>query len=142
MAATAETLCCVGVRSVVEVTREVRILRGKDEGKTSHEVCCYVSSLELDKARADELLALIRMYWSIEGGLHQRLDVTAGEDSSRVRNRNAIKVLGILRRSTIGIYYQWRRRRKNKRQSTLKDFHDAMNKFNNRKAFAKITSKS
>jgi len=122
------------------VTREVHVLRGKDKGKTSAEVCYYVSSLELDQSRAGELLETIRLYWSIEGGLHQRLDVTAGEDSSRVRNRNAIKVLGILRRSTIGIYYQWRRRRKNQRQSPLKDFHDAMNQFNNRQAFAAVTT--
>jgi hypothetical protein len=39
----------------------------------------------------------IRRYWDIEGGLHQRLDVSGGEDASRVRNRNAILVLGILR---------------------------------------------
>ena len=84
----------------------------------------------------------IRRYWDIEGGLHQRLDVSAGEDSSRVRNRNALLVLGILRRGAMGIYYQWRRRRKNLRQSTLKDFHDSMNKFNHRLAFATITTRS
>lgn len=112
MPTTAEALGCHGARSVMEMTREKRVLRGKDEGKTSSEVCYYVSSLELDESRSDEMLGMIRMYWTIEGGLHQRLDVTAGEDSSRVKNRNAIKVLGILRRSVIGIYYQWRRRQK------------------------------
>ena len=125
---------------MVEVTREVHILRGKDKGKSSLEVCCYVSSLEVDETQAGELLKTIRLYWSIESGLHQRLDVTAGEDSSRVRNRNAIKVLGMLRRSSIGIYYEWRRKRKNKRQSTLNDFHAAMNRFNNRQAFAAVTT--
>lgn len=140
VAATAETLCCHAARSVVEMTREVRVLRGKDKGKTSVEVCYYVSSLELDERRADELLGGIRLYWTIEGGLHQRLDVTADEDSSRVRTRNAIKVLGMLRRSVIGIYFEWRRRRKNQRQSTLKDFHDTMNQFNNRQAFAAVTT--
>jgi predicted transposase YbfD/YdcC len=138
--AKAETLCCHAARSVVEMTREVRVLRGKDKGKTSVEVCYYVSSLELDETRVGELLELIRLYWTIEGGLHQRLDVTADEDSSRVRNRNAIKVLGMLRRSVIGIYFEWRRRRKNQRQSTLKDFHDTMNGFNNRQAFAAVTT--
>jgi hypothetical protein len=101
---------------------------------------CRWGSVLIVVEQSDDLLALIRLYWSIEGGLHQRLDVTAGEDTSRVRNRNAIKVLGILRRSTMGIYYHWRRRRKNKRQSTLKDFHDVMNKFNNRQAFATVTT--
>jgi hypothetical protein len=32
----------------------------------------------------------------------------------------------------VGIYYHWRRHRKNLRQSTFKDFHDAMNRFNHR----------
>jgi hypothetical protein len=40
----------------------------------------------------------------------------------------------------MGIYYDWRRGRKNKRQSTLKDFHDDMRRFNNRHAFATISS--
>jgi hypothetical protein len=39
------------------------------------------------------------------------------------------------------IYYHWRRRRKNLRQSTFKDFHDAMNQFNHRLAFATITAR-
>jgi predicted transposase YbfD/YdcC len=123
---------------VVEVTREVTILRGKDKGKHSLETVLYVSSLEFDPQRAEQLLAFIRLYWGIEGGLHQRLDVTAGEDKSRVRNRNAIKVLGIARRSIFGIYEQWSSRRKNTRQSTLRDFYDAMDRFNHRLAFAKL----
>jgi hypothetical protein len=60
--------------------------------------------------------------------------------TSRVRNRNGLLLLGILRRCAIGIYCDWRRRRKNKRQSTLKDFYDDMHRFNNRHAFATITS--
>ena len=123
---------------MLEVTREVSFLRGKDKGKRSLERVLYISSLEMDPARAGELLSLIREYWDIEGGLHQRLDVTAREDSSRVRHRNAILILGILRRSIMGLYYDWRRRRKNQRQSTLRDFYDAMNAFNHRLAFSQL----
>ena len=126
---------------MVEITRETTILRGKNKGKTSIERIIYICSLEPDAARGDELLNRIRLYWDIESGLHQRLDVSGGEDSSRVRNRNAILVLGILRRSVVGIFYQWRRHRKNLRQSTFKDFHDAMNRFNHRQAFATITAR-
>ena len=140
VAADAETLCCAHVRSVVEITREITALRGKNKGKTSIERITYICSLGPDAERGGELLERIRRYWDIEGGLHQRLDVSGGEDSSRVRNRNAILVLGILRRSAVGIYYHWRRRRKNLRQSTFKDFHDAMNQFNHRLAFATITA--
>jgi hypothetical protein len=123
---------------VVEVTREVTILRGKDKGKSTRETVLYVSTLDFDPPRADQLLAFIRLYWGIEGGLHQRLDVTACEDASRVRNPNAILVLGIARRATFGLYHRWRRRRKNSRQSTLRDFHDSMDRFNHRFAFSQL----
>ena len=140
VAVDAETLCCVAARSVVEVTREVEILKGKDKGKRTKETVSYVCTIDPDPGRGEELLERIRRYWGIEGGLHQRLDVSCGEDSSRVRNRNALLVLGIVRRAALGIYLQWAKRRKNKRQSTVKDFHDAMNRFNNRLAFATITA--
>ena len=130
------------MRSVIEITRETLILSGKNQGKSSLERVVYLCSLEPDPARADELLARIRGYWDIESGLHQRLDVSGGEDSSRVRNRNAILVLGIMRRSVMGLYSTWRRGRKNLRQSTLKDYYDAMNRFNHRLAFATLTARS
>lgn len=126
----------------MEVTRETLVLRGKHKGQRTIERVVYVCSLVPDPSRGTELLERIRRYWDIEGGLHQRLDVSAGEDSSRVRNRNAILVLGILRRGALSLYYQWRLRRKNLRQSTLKDFYDSMNKFNHRLAFATINAHS
>jgi len=140
VAANAETLCCAHVRSVVEVTRTTTALRGKNKGSTSVERVVYLCSLEPDASRAEEMLGRVRRYWDIEGGLHQRLDVSGGEDASRVRNRNALLVLGILRRCSVSVYYHWRRKRRNLRQSTFKDFHDAMNKFNNRLAFGIVTS--
>lgn len=137
---TPETLCCVAAHSVIEITREVTFLSGKNKGNQTAETLNYVSSMEMQPARAEEVLGLIREYWDIEGGLHQRLDVTAKEDSSRVRHRNSILVLGILRRSMMSHFFQWRRSRKNKRQSTLQDFYDAMNAFNNRLAFSCVRS--
>ena len=140
VAAEAETLCCAFARSVVEITRETTVLGGKHKGHRSMERVVYVSSLEFDPARAPELPRRIRLYWDIEGGLHQRLDVSGAEDASRVRNRNAILVLGILRRAAVSLYYDWRRPRKNLRQSTFKDFHDEMTRFNQRLAFASVNS--
>jgi len=57
-----------------------------------------------------------------------------------VRNRNALLVLGIVRQAALSIYLHWRKRFKNKRQATVKNLPDAMNKFNNRLAFATITA--
>jgi len=42
----------------------------------------------------------------------------------------------------MSIFRDWRRRRKNQRQSTLKDFHDTMSAFNQRQAFAKLITRS
>jgi len=101
---TPEKLCCVGAHSVVEMTRATEILAGKDKGKCSLETVFYVSSLPMVPANAMALLLLIRSYWGIEAGHHQRLDVTAMEDSSRVRDRNSLLVLGRMRRIVMGFY--------------------------------------
>jgi hypothetical protein len=45
-----ETLCCVAVRSVVEVTREVTFLAGKKKGEQSREKVYNLSTLEMQPA--------------------------------------------------------------------------------------------
>lgn len=84
------------------------------------------------------MLWFVRTYWDIEGRLHQCLDVTAGEDSSRVRNRNAILTLAIVRRCVMSFFFRWRSKMKNKRRSNLRDYYDSMNAFNHRAAFSSI----
>ena len=66
----------------------------KDKGSRSQETVVYTSSPESDPARADELLGRVRRSRGIEGGLHQRLDMSGGEGASRVRNCNAILTPG------------------------------------------------
>lgn len=125
---------------MVELTREVTILKGKERGRHSIETVYYVSSLPMTPANAMALLLLIRTYWAIEAG-HHRLDVTAKEDASRVRERNSLLVLGRVRRAAMSFYHAWRAGRKNKRQSTLKDFHDAMDRHQHRTAWQLITGR-
>ena len=137
---TPEKLCCVGAQSVVEMTRATEILTGKDKGKCSLETVYYVSSLPLVPENAMALLLLIRSYWGIESGHHYRLEVTAMEDASRVRHRNSLRVLGDVRRIVMGFYYAWRASRRNKRQSTLKDFHDTMDRHQHREAWCLLRS--
>ncbi len=48
---TSEALCCVGARSVLEVTREVTFLAGADKGKTTKKIVLYVSSLKMEPDR-------------------------------------------------------------------------------------------
>lgn len=123
------------------MTREVSFLRGKKAGQNSKEIIHYVGSRNYDLGDSAVLLQVmedIRLYWEIEGGLHQRLDVTAQEDASRVRNRNALRILGTLRRSIDGLYTSWREPRKKKRDSQLRDFYDKMSKNNQLEAYRKI----
>ena len=131
---TPEALCCVAAQAAVEITREVNFLRGKQRGTQSLEKVYYVSSRPVLAHEAKDLLDDIRLYWGIENGLHQRLDVSAQEDASRVRNRNSLLILGLIRRAAMSLYHTWRAARKNKRQSTLKDFHDAMARHQHRGA--------
>jgi predicted transposase YbfD/YdcC len=49
-----------------------------------------LSSRASEQLSAPQWLAAQRAYWGIESGLHQRLDVSADEDRSRVRHRNAV----------------------------------------------------
>ena len=81
-----------------------------------------------------------RWYWGIENGLHLRLDVTAGEDRSRVRNPVSVLNLAMIRRATISVAVDWIRRCRNKRQATLQGFYDFMSVKNHRKAFALVTA--
>lgn len=123
----------------MEITREVTELKGKHRGRHSVETALLVTSLPMTPDNALRMLMIIRNYWCIEAG-HYRLDVTAREDASRVRNRNSLWVLGVVRRITLGFHQAWRAKRKNKRQSTFKDFHDSMNHHQHRAAWRLIQS--
>jgi len=72
-----------------------RVLR---KGQWSNEVVYLVSSLALDQLQAQGMLRLKRGYWVIESRLHHCLDITMQEDLSRVRDPNAARVLGTIRR--------------------------------------------
>jgi len=81
-----------------------------------------------------------RGYWGIENGLHLRLDVTAGEDRSRVRHPTSVLNLAMIRRATLSVAIDWIGRCRNKRQATLQGFYDFMAAKNHRKAFALLTA--
>ena len=68
-----------------------RELRDKD----SHEVVFSISSLPVSVTR---LAKHLRGHWGIENSLHWSLDVTFGEDKSRIRRGNAPEIAGVLRR--------------------------------------------
>ncbi len=89
---------------------------------------------------ADALLDDKRGYWGIENGLHQRLDVIALEDKSRVRTLNSAWNLAMFRRLSVSLAIHWIDHQRDARQATLSGFFDAMKADRARTAFALITT--
>lgn len=86
------------LQTVVIVERTRRLWN-----QTTHEVQFYLSSLE---AEAGKIGRVIRQHWGIENQLHWTLDVTFGEDSSRVRRGHGPENLGLLRRLALNALHQ------------------------------------
>lgn len=76
------------------------------KGVWTEKIIYLVSSLTLEQLQAKGMLALKRGYWAIESRLHHCLDITMQEDLSRVRNPNAARVLGTLRRVVLSLANQ------------------------------------
>lgn len=92
------------------------------KGKLEVETVWVITSLTATKANEARLLELVRLYWSIENGLHFRLDVSGGEDECRVRHPIAATVLGLLRRAMQGVYRAWAKRQRKARDRTCPTF--------------------
>lgn len=83
-----------GLKSVWMVTSAIH--KGAE---TSSQVRYYLSSLPAEAKNAKH----IREHWQIENNLHWHLDVSFKEDACKVRNRNAAKNLGTLRKTTLSL---------------------------------------
>jgi hypothetical protein len=73
-------------------------------------------------------LALEQGRWGIENRTHHTLDVSHREDESRVREPNAVTVLGIFRRLSNSLKQLWAKGR-SKREATSRDWAEE-NQFN------------
>jgi predicted transposase YbfD/YdcC len=62
-----------------------------------------ISSLDLRRHTAEELLKFNRGHWGVENTLHYVRDMTMGEDACRVRTGSAPQILAGLRNSVIGL---------------------------------------
>jgi len=89
-----------GARQVFVIERHVVL---KKTGKERHECVYGVTSLAPERARAPELLRLLRGHWHIENRTHWVRDVTFDEDRSQVRSGAIPQVMAALRNTTIGL---------------------------------------
>lgn len=135
--ATAEQTGFPGVQQAARLTRYIDRAKPKDEGLETE---WLVSSRSQTTMSAEAMYWADRRYWGIENGLHLRLDVTAGEDRSRVRLPTAALNLAMIRRATVSLAVHWIARCPNKRQATLQGFYDFMAARNARKAFSLVSA--
>jgi predicted transposase YbfD/YdcC len=70
------------------------------DGKPCDDVRYYILSKKLS---GKEFAAAVRGHWSIENCCHWTLDVTFGEDQSRIRNGHADANFSILRRTALSL---------------------------------------
>ncbi|WP_353736744.1 MULTISPECIES: ISAs1 family transposase [unclassified Moorena] len=80
-----------GLKTIVMIIRTRHLWN-----KTTREVMFYLTSLP---PNAQKLGKAIRQHWSIENQLHWVLDVTFGEDSSRIRTGHAPQNMALLKRA-------------------------------------------
>lgn len=99
-----------------------------------------LTSLPKPKLRALQMLQADCRYWGIETGLHLRLDVSAGEDRSRVRNRANALNLAMIRRAVISVAVHWIRKCTNPRKATTSGFFDFMSANQRKRAFSLVTA--
>jgi predicted transposase YbfD/YdcC len=87
-----------GVAQVGQIESEVL-----KDGKTTHEVRYFVTSVSRAVAGAGLLLKWARGHWSIENRSHYVRDVTMGEDASRIRKQSGPQVMAAFRNAAIGV---------------------------------------
>ena len=132
--ATAEQICFPHVAQIAKLYRHI----GKHKPETVH----LLTSRPAERLNAAQWLQATREYWGIEGGLHQRLDASTNEDQCRVRNRNAVWVLGMFRRLAVSLFAEWRSRHPKRKSASMTDFQSELGAEHAAPAMRFVTSRS
>jgi predicted transposase YbfD/YdcC len=83
------------IQSVIRLDSKRKI-----KGIVSEETRYYVSSEELTASKA---ISIIRSHWAIENSVHWVLDMSFGEDQSRIRQQNAPQNMAIVRHIALNL---------------------------------------
>jgi len=75
----------------------------RGEKKQTHHTRYYISS---STASVAKLMAFARSHWGIENSLHWVMDVTFGEDASRIRTMNGAQNFATIRRVAASLLKQ------------------------------------
>jgi predicted transposase YbfD/YdcC len=91
---------CENWKSLCSIIKIESIREEVLTGKRTEETRYYISSV---CAGAERFNRLVRQHWGIENQVHWTLDVTFGEDSSRVRKGHADQNLSAIRRIALNM---------------------------------------
>jgi hypothetical protein len=116
-----------------------RLLR-ETTGRNPERVC-LLSSAEPQRLDAQQWLQLNRVYWGVESGLHQRLDVSYNDDRCRIRSSRGIALMGMFRRLGNSLFMHWRGLQPHPEHKTTTDFHSDMGQEHCRRALRILLSK-
>jgi hypothetical protein len=122
------------------LAEQAALLLRQTEGRKD-ELVALITSVEPSRLDATNWLRLNREYWGIESGLHQRLDVSHNDDRCRVRNDNAMLVLGMMLRLSNSLFMQWRDYQRRPDHVTTTDFQSALSEEHHRPALRIALSK-
>jgi predicted transposase YbfD/YdcC len=125
---------------VEQAARLTRCVDSRRKPAEAIETEYLITSRPAAQMSAEQMLRQDRQYWGIETGLHLRLDVIAGEDRSRVRHRNAVMNLAVVRRAVVSLAAHWIRRQPKRRQATMNGFYDFMASGSSKRAFKLVTA--
>ena len=130
---TAEQVC-------FPLAEQAALLLRQTEGRKD-ELVALITSLEPSRLDATKWLRLNRDHWGIESGLHQRLDISHNDDRCRVRNDNAMLVLGMMLRLSNSLFIQWSGYKRRPDHVTTTDFQSALSEDHHRPALRLALSK-
>jgi hypothetical protein len=105
-------------------------------GATAETVELITSRPSSELSPAQWLEANIQ-HWSIETGLHARLDASRHDDRCRLRRRKAVSIHGMFNRWATSLFMHWRHRS----YHTTTDFTAAMAENHDQRAVSAITSR-
>lgn len=133
--ASAETICFPFVEQIAQLSRATS---GRVAEKTY-----LLTSCTPEELNARTWLNLNRSHWSIENGLHQRLDVSRLDDLCRIRSSNGLWLHGMFSRFANSLFVQWQSGWSSsiQKHKTTTDFASFMSAEHYRKAMLTVICK-
>lgn len=135
------TATTVGFPFVEQAARLTRASDSPRHPAEQIETEFLISSRPATELGAEPMLLGDRRYWGIESGLHLRLDVSMGEDRSRVRHRTSALNLAMMRRAVVSVAVGWIKKCRKPRKATVSGFFDHMATNQFQRAFSLVTTR-